>query len=65
MAKAKWMFVLFMMNRLISDFVLAKDEPVDNKEEDPKKTLENLETFFKMMAGGDDGGCKFTCPKGL
>ena len=38
--------------------VLARDE-----DDDPKKSLESLGAFFKMMSDSENG-CKMSCPRG-
>lgn len=53
--------IVFVTCVLLTSRTMAKDE-VQEKDDDPKKQLESLGAFFKMMSG--DKECKLTCPKG-
>lgn len=43
--------------------VVSAEEELSDKAEDPKKSLESLGNFFKMMSGNEKG-CAMSCPRG-
>ena len=54
--------IIFVTCVFLSSRTLAKEEVKEN-DDDPKKSLESLGAFFKMMSGSDKE-CKMTCPEG-
>lgn len=61
---AKKTIVLFTVVSALASFALAQNEPSKTEQEDPKKSLENLAMFFKMMSSGENGTCTINCPGG-
>ena len=59
--------IMFIMCIFFASCAYGKDEvkgTAEDQTEDPKKSLESLGAFFKLMSGGSDKECKMECPKG-